>query len=167
MHFFEKRRFFRKKRKIFPKMFGGLKKVVFLHPQIERFSAAKEGALAQLARALAWHARGHRFDSVMLHKRNPAISAGFFVFKSIESWLFSRAVLRFPLRGGSLLGECLPDARPTGHWFETLPRPSAVSHPSGHRWDRSPRRRRGYGQCRLSTRCWPCDGQLASVRQCT
>ena len=36
-----------------------------------------EGALAQLARALAWHARGHRFDSVMLHK--PAEKAGFFV----------------------------------------------------------------------------------------
>jgi hypothetical protein len=26
-----------------------------------------KGALAQLARALAWHARGHRFDSGMLH----------------------------------------------------------------------------------------------------
>ena len=26
------------------------------------------GVLAQLARALAWHARGHRFDSDMLHK---------------------------------------------------------------------------------------------------
>ena len=60
-------------------MFGGLKKVVFLQPQIERFSVAKRGALAQLARALAWHARGHRFDSVMLHKRNPAL-AGFFRF---------------------------------------------------------------------------------------
>ena len=59
-------------------MFGGLKKVVFLQPQIERFSVAKRGALAQLARALAWHARGHRFDSVMLHIRNPAI-AGFFI----------------------------------------------------------------------------------------
>ena len=55
--------------KIFPKMFGELKNVVFLQPQIERFSVAKRGALAQLARALAWHARGHRFDSVMLHKR--------------------------------------------------------------------------------------------------
>ena len=42
-------------------MFGELKKVVFLQPQTT-------GALAQLARALAWHARGHRFDSVMLHK---------------------------------------------------------------------------------------------------
>ncbi len=52
-------------------MFGGLKKVVFLQPQIERFSVAKRGALAQLARALAWHARGHRFDSVMLHKKKP------------------------------------------------------------------------------------------------
>lgn len=27
----------------------------------------KFGGLAQLARALAWHARGHRFDSVVLH----------------------------------------------------------------------------------------------------
>ena len=50
-------------------MFDGLKKVVFLQPQIARFSVAKRGALAQLARALAWHARGHRFDSVMLHKK--------------------------------------------------------------------------------------------------
>ena len=49
-------------------MFGVLKNVVFLQPQFERISAAKRGALAQLARALAWHARGHRFDSVMLHK---------------------------------------------------------------------------------------------------
>ena len=52
-------------------MFGELKNVVFLQPQIERFSVAKRGALAQLARALAWHARGHRFDSVMLHKTKP------------------------------------------------------------------------------------------------
>ncbi len=28
------------------------------------------GGLAQLARALAWHARGHRFDSDILHKKN-------------------------------------------------------------------------------------------------
>ena len=27
-----------------------------------------EGELAQLARALAWHARGHEFDSRILHK---------------------------------------------------------------------------------------------------
>ena len=26
------------------------------------------GGLAQLARALAWHARGHRFESGILHK---------------------------------------------------------------------------------------------------
>ena len=58
-------------------MLDGLKKVVFLQPQIERFSTAKRGALAQLARALAWHARGHRFDSVMLH--NPAQRRGFFI----------------------------------------------------------------------------------------
>jgi hypothetical protein len=28
---------------------------------------APRGELAQLARALAWHARGHRFDSGILH----------------------------------------------------------------------------------------------------
>jgi putative endonuclease len=28
----------------------------------------KKGGLAQLARALAWHARGHRFDSDILHQ---------------------------------------------------------------------------------------------------
>ena len=38
------------------------KKVVLLQRKTSK------GALAQLARALAWHARGHRFDSVMLHK---------------------------------------------------------------------------------------------------
>ena len=27
----------------------------------------KNGGLAQLARALAWHARGHRFESGILH----------------------------------------------------------------------------------------------------
>ncbi len=29
--------------------------------------ATRYGGLAQLARALAWHARGHRFDSDILH----------------------------------------------------------------------------------------------------
>ena len=28
---------------------------------------SRNGGLAQLARALAWHARGHRFDSDILH----------------------------------------------------------------------------------------------------
>ena len=28
----------------------------------------KKGELAQLARALAWHARGRRFDSDILHR---------------------------------------------------------------------------------------------------
>ena len=30
--------------------------------------AIRNGGLAQLARAFAWHARGHRFDSDILHK---------------------------------------------------------------------------------------------------
>ena len=64
-------------------MFFVWKNVVFLQPQFERISAAKRGALAQLARALAWHARGHRFDSVMLHKtKNLTIGE---VFRFISS----------------------------------------------------------------------------------
>ena len=35
-----------------------------------------KGGLAQLARALAWHARGHRFDSDILHEKTA--SAVFF-----------------------------------------------------------------------------------------
>ena len=66
-------------------MFGELKKVVFLQPQIERFSAAKRGALAQLARALAWHARGHRFDSVMLHKTENLTVGEVFCFYCLSS----------------------------------------------------------------------------------
>jgi hypothetical protein len=31
----------------------------------------QNGGLAQLARALAWHARGHRFDSDILHLDKP------------------------------------------------------------------------------------------------
>lgn len=30
--------------------------------------SVKNGGLAHLARALAWHARGNRFDSGILHK---------------------------------------------------------------------------------------------------
>ena len=50
-----------------------MKKVVLLQRQ-------KRGALAQLARALAWHARGHRFDSVMLHTSKPAEVRRVFLF---------------------------------------------------------------------------------------
>ena len=35
---------------------------------------ATHGELAQLARALAWHARGRRFDSDILHPKKSFIS---------------------------------------------------------------------------------------------
>ncbi len=35
--------------------------------------AIRNGGLAQLARAFAWHARGHRFDSDILHIGNKAL----------------------------------------------------------------------------------------------
>ena len=48
-----------------------------------------KGELAQLARALAWHARGHRFDSGILHKittTKPLFSKGFFLYrKSLDT----------------------------------------------------------------------------------
>ena len=50
------------------------KKAVSLH----RNSA--NGGLAQLARALAWHARGHRFESDILHERVMQKHRSFFVF---------------------------------------------------------------------------------------
>ena len=34
----------------------------------------QKGGLAQLARAFAWHARGHRFDSDILHAENQALT---------------------------------------------------------------------------------------------
>lgn len=41
------------------------------------------GELAQLARALAWHARGHRFDSGILHKSESLVIylQGFYIFE--------------------------------------------------------------------------------------
>ena len=40
---------------------------------LEFFQACGLGALAQLARAFDWQSRGHRFDSVMLHKEYKAV----------------------------------------------------------------------------------------------
>ena len=38
-----------------------------------RIFAPKQGGLAQLARALAWHARGHRFEPDILHRNRKAV----------------------------------------------------------------------------------------------
>ena len=50
---------------------------VFLNKRINEADASpsddKLGGLAQLARALAWHARGHRFDPDILHTSLPYI----------------------------------------------------------------------------------------------
>ena len=46
----------------------GLEKIVYGNStKINIFAALQNGGLAQLARALAWHARGHRFDPDILH----------------------------------------------------------------------------------------------------
>ena len=46
----------------FPQKFGDSKNLSYLCTR-----KLRNGGLAQLARALAWHARGHRFDSDILH----------------------------------------------------------------------------------------------------
>ena len=42
-------------------------------------SQSHNGGLAQLARALAWHARGHRFDPDILHTKGK-VSMKFYLF---------------------------------------------------------------------------------------
>ena len=95
----------------------GNKKIrLSLHPQ--------QGGLAQLARALAWHARGHEFESRILHKetlQTPRF-AGFFVVCP-ESFAFV----------ASLAAGRLPPFLPAGSF------PAAV------------RRTEGYAACRFRT----------------
>ena len=68
-------------RRFFPSVNCRNKKIrLSLHPQ--------QGGLAQLARALAWHARGHEFESRILHQSDGNGSpakysfAGFYIFES-------------------------------------------------------------------------------------
>ena len=55
------------------------------------FALQSCGELAQLARALAWHARGHRFDSGILHKK-PEFIRDFFSppFRNFNLWLTAK-----------------------------------------------------------------------------
>ncbi len=57
-----------------------------------------KGELAQLARALAWHARGHRFESGILHKPNP-YAPGLFTLTTFYSAVaqFSKNQMQFIL----------------------------------------------------------------------
>ena len=90
----------------------------------------RNGGLAQLARALAWHARGHEFESRILHKetlQTPRF-AGFFVVCP-ESFAFV----------ASLAAGHLPPFLPAGSF------PAAV------------RRTEGYAACRFRT--VPSDGR--------
>lgn len=48
--------------------------------KISDIFATALGGLAQLARAFAWHAKGHRFDSVNLHSKKAAFSGSLFLF---------------------------------------------------------------------------------------
>ena len=48
----------------------------------------KFGGLAQLARAFAWHAKGHRFDSGNLHNQ-PGLNRAFFMNKFYTYIIYS------------------------------------------------------------------------------
>ena len=52
--------------KIFPET-GLTSEIIDLYLQPDPMIRRNNGGLAQLARALAWHARGHEFDSRILH----------------------------------------------------------------------------------------------------
>ena len=53
-----------------------------------RYLCTRNGGLAQLARALAWHARGHRFDPDILHQSGCHFDDRFFysLFALEEAW---------------------------------------------------------------------------------
>jgi len=60
-------------------------------------ASSKSGGLAQLARALAWHARGHRFESGILHLRilpKPLDIKGFFFCEGGEVLGFLTGILQ-------------------------------------------------------------------------
>jgi hypothetical protein len=60
--FEKKNAFFSKGLALFPKT------TIFAFAKRKRFSNCRFGGIAQLARALAWHARGQGFDSPYLHQ---------------------------------------------------------------------------------------------------
>ena len=56
--------------------------------------ATVNGGLAQLARALAWHARGHEFDSRILHDNRVSVRIPFFIYRNSNVGLFiSRSII--------------------------------------------------------------------------
>ena len=66
---------------------------------------AHNGGLAQLARALAWHARGHEFDSRILHTRRQPIGCLFLCVENGVTYppnpLSVKGAFRFAQLGGS------------------------------------------------------------------
>ena len=54
----------------------------------------ENGVLAQLARALAWHARGHRFDSDILHLKAPIQGLLLVYSNNISSHSHHNSVMR-------------------------------------------------------------------------
>ena len=87
-----------------------------------------KGGLAQLARAFAWHARGHRFDSDILH-----LGSAFGRFFLINSWLECPEIIR---EGHRFDSDILHLGSAFGRFFLIigwLDRPEGIRE--GHRFD--------------------------------
>jgi hypothetical protein len=69
-----------------------------------------EGGLAQLARALAWHVRGHRFDPDILHFfQRSAVMRAFFLFVKSAAYFFPTFATHSPVAFTNIpMVSCLP-----------------------------------------------------------
>jgi hypothetical protein len=99
----------REKRYFLKKMFFLLieKKVLCLQSVLRMtYFQHRFWGISSVGRALAWHARGHRFESVILHKKMPSSWRAFFVFlrdaqfppSSFLPNILSKKSFRFSLR---------------------------------------------------------------------
>ena len=59
-----------------------------------------QGELAQLARVLAWHARSHRFESGILHKKSHRLMGFFYLAKF---FIFYLAMLKYEASSSILI----------------------------------------------------------------
>jgi putative endonuclease len=71
--------------------------------ELSSFFYQNNGGLAQLARALAWHARGHRFDSGILHRLKALPSGRAFI---VLNTMFYTYIIYSPTIDQFYIGHC-------------------------------------------------------------
>ena len=76
-----------------------------------RFREKQKGVLAQLARALAWHARGHRFDSDILHQEEGRKNDPFLIESGVVAHLVEHLVRNQKVVGSSPIYSTPPKKR--------------------------------------------------------